>query len=400
MADHPPGARSPRLSPWGVDALLAVAVATVLSAVIAAEQGGRQAPDPLAYLWALGLGALMLVRRRYPRLVLLVTALGLFTYYAAGYPAIGLAVPAAVALFSAAEARRLIAAVATAVTLVVVSLFFRLLDGQDVAFVVGYDLVGHVALMAAAIALGDSVRGRRAERAQRAQIAELTARQYAQEAETRIQAERLAIARDLHDSIGHTVSVISLHTDVASEALETDRAATARALAVIRDTVGAAGRDLRRTVGLLRTPTEPAPTMVSIRNVDNLVAAARASGITVAIDVRLPCDLPVTVDAAGFRIVQEAVTNAVRHSGATDLTIGVWVEEGALRLRIADNGDGAPGGPTGPTGPAGAAAGEVIVGHGLAGMTERAAALGGTLTARREGHGFVVAASLPLEPPS
>ncbi|WP_084958450.1 sensor histidine kinase [Thermoactinospora rubra] len=378
--------RRVRIPPRGVDALVGAGVTLAVSVVISAGQGGRQHPDALAYVWAAGLGALMLIRRHHPRTVLALSALGLFAYYAAGYPAVGLAVPVAAALFSAAEAGRLRAAVVTALTVVGFSLLFRLLEGQDAAFVVGYDLIPHLALMAAAVALGDGVRSRRSQQAQQRQIAELTARQYAQEAERRVHAERLAIARDLHDSIGHTVSVISLHADVAREALSRDQAAVADALGLIRDAATRTMRELRRTVALLRTPGEPPRSSASLSNLESLADTARAAGIAVETAVSVPGRLPDTVDAAAYRIAQEAVTNVVRHSAATRLSITGRVEGGALHLCVADDGTAVPA--------------AVPMGHGIAGMSERARSLGGTLTARREEGGFVVRAELPLEGPS
>ncbi|HEY6799360.1 MAG TPA: histidine kinase, partial [Agromyces sp.] len=219
---------SGRLPGWVVDALIGITVAVLVSLVITADQGGRQRPDVIAYLWAVGLGTLMLVRRRHPLIVLAVSALGLFAYYAAGYPAIGLAVPIAAALFSAAEFGHALAAVITAVLVTVVSVGFRLLEGQSFSLVVGYELVGHLALMAAAIALGDSLRSRREVQAAARRLTELSARQARLDADARVHAERLAIARDLHDSVGHDASVISLHAEVGREAAGHDDEATRR----------------------------------------------------------------------------------------------------------------------------------------------------------------------------
>jgi signal transduction histidine kinase len=368
-----------------VDALLGAGVTAVVSVVISADQAGHQEPDALAYLWAAGLGALMLARRHYPRAVLAVSVLGLFAYYAAGYPAVGLAVPVAAALFSAAEAGRLGAAVAGALVALGTSLWVRLLQGQDAAFVLGFDLVPHVALMAAAIALGDGLRSRRAQQAQQREVARLQAQQYARDAERRVHAERLAIARDLHDSLGHTVSVISLHADVAREALGRDEAAAREALTLIRDAASRTMRELRSTVALLRSPGEPAAGLVSLAGVGPVLRAARDAGIEVVEDIDVPGPLPDTVDAAAYRIVQEAVTNVVRHSGASRVHVAAHADDEALLLTVSDDGAGAASTRSG--------------GHGIAGMAERARALGGELTATAGGAGgFTVRARLPLEP--
>ncbi|WP_018654462.1 sensor histidine kinase [Actinomadura flavalba] len=368
-----------RVPAWTVDGTLAVGVAVTVSVLIASNHGGRHGPGGVAFLWAAGLGALMFARRRYPRLVLIVSVLGLFAYYAAGFPAIGLAVPLAAALFSAAEAGRPALAAGAAAVAVAVSLAFRLAEGQDAAYVVGYELAGHVALMAAAIALGDALRARRAQQAEQRRVTELTARQRERDAERRAHAERLAIARDLHDSLGHTVAVISLHADVAREAPgPPERNA---ALDVVKDAAGTALRELRRTVAVLRAPGEP-PASPSLASLPELVAPAESAGLEVTTDVDVP-GLPGTVDSAAYRIVQESVTNAVRHADAARLAVSARVSGGTLHLTVRDDGAADPGPP----------------GHGIAGMTERARALGGTLTAAREPDGFVVRATLPLEEP-
>ncbi|MEU3167956.1 histidine kinase [Streptosporangium sp. NPDC006930] len=372
-----------RLPPWAVDALIGVGVTLVLSIVISSGQGGRQSPDPIAHLWAVGLGALMLVRRRHPTAVLAVTALGLFAYYAAGHPAVGVAVPVAAALFSAAEFGRLVHAVVTATVVIAVSLFFRLIEGEDFSFVVGYELAGHVLLMAAAIALGDGLRSRRTVQAGARRIAELTAQRYRQEADARLHAERLAIARELHDSIGHTTSVISLHADVARESLGHDESRTRAALDLIKSTSTCTMSELRRTVALLRAPDENPRSVLSLSSVGSLRETAAAAGIDLDLEMRVTTELPATVDACAFRIVQEAVTNIVKHSRGTRARV-VALDDGAvLRLSVTDDGPGQDP--------------DSGAGHGIAGMRERAETLGGTLTAGRESTGFTVRAVLPLE---
>ena len=384
--------------PWVADVLLGLGVAATVSIVISANEGGRHGPERVAYLWAVGLGALMLARRRYPVLVLAVTVLGLFAYYAAGYPAIGLAVPVAAALFSAAEYGRLAAAVTAAVVVTVVSVAFRLAEGQDFAFVVGYELAGHLLLMGAAIALGDSVRSRRAAQADARRIAELTAARYQQEADTRVQHERMAIARDLHDSLGHTVSVIALHADVAREALGRDEAAARSALELIRSAASRSMVDLRRTVTLLRSSDDQPRTVVSLANLDAVTQAAGAAGFDVDAQVDLAEPVPAPVEAAAFRIVQEAVTNVVRHSTGSRVEIRVRQDERHLILSVTDTGADARAETETEAPPAVARTGPA--GHGIAGMRERAESLGGRLTATPVPGGFAVHAELPLVGPA
>lgn len=371
---------------WLVDALLGGAVAIVVAIVISADQGGRQDPDIIAYLWAVGLGALMLARRHYPVVVLMVTALGLFAYYAAGYPAVGVAVPVAAALFSAAELGRLLWAAATAAVVAAVSVFFRLMEGQNVTVVVGYELAGHVMLMAAAIALGDSVRSRRAVQANARRIGELTAKQIQQDADARVHAERLAIARDLHDSIGHTTSVISLHADVAREAINRDDDSAREALALIKRTAGRTMTELRATVELLRSPREERRPVMTIADLESLIQPAVEAGIEVEVANALPSGLPATTETAAYRIIQESITNIAKHSTATQAIVTVARIDDMVNLTVIDN--GAP-----PSEPAGD---DPHHGYGIVGMRERAEALGGRLSAGYEATGFAVRVMLPV----
>ncbi|MDR7273638.1 sensor histidine kinase [Catenuloplanes atrovinosus] len=398
-----------RIPPWSADALLGIAVTGTLAAVISARQGGDVAPGPIAYAWAVGLGALMLARRHHPRAVLLTSAFGLCAYYAVGYPAVGVGVPLAAALFSAAEAGFLRWSVLTAAGVLGLSLMFRLLEGQSAAFVVGYDLITHVTLMAAAIALGDGLRSRRAQR-------ELQLRENL----SRVREERLAIARDLHDSVGHGVSVISLHVDVAREAVPPGNEALDEALLRIRQAADRTMSDLRGAVGVLRGA-------VSLDDLSPVLDPARTAGFDVSVRVAPEArELPELVDAAAYRIVQEAVTNVLRHaSSASRVSVSATVSAGLLHLTISDDGppdrnpprerysghepadNGAPAPGSGmatagsnttgaDNGATAAGSGMGGTGHGLAGMAERARALGGALRTRHGAEGFTVEAELPL----
>ncbi len=370
-----------------LDLLLGVAVTLVIALVISAEQGGRQDPDALAYLFACGFGVLMLVRRRFPVAVLVVTMCLLFAYYIFDYPAIGLAVPVAAALYSAAELEHLSAAIVVSLLLIIVSTYFRILDGQTIAYLLGYELVSTLTLMAAAIALGDSTRSRRALRIEQEQTARLIAQEHAYRAEQQVQAERVRMARDLHDVIGHSISVISLHADVAREAIGDNDDEARQALAHIRAASAETMRELRATVKLLRNPIREAPdrSITSLANLATLVESASQSGLQMDLQIEGAVrDLPATVDMAAYRIIQEALTNIIRHAGATRVALTIGIDAQALRLQLSDNGPATPG--------------PVTPGSGIAGMTERARLLGGTLTAQaRPTGGFAVSATLPLE---
>jgi signal transduction histidine kinase len=241
--------------------------------------------------------------------------------------------------------------------------------------------------MAAAVAIGDGVRARRgwrAEQRQRAQEAEL---EREREAARRVQEERLRIAREVHDVLAHSVAVISLHTDVADEAIVDDPAAAQAALGRIRTASRDTMRELRTTIGLLRVADRPEPDApAGLDQIDQIVSAATAGGLRVAVEVHGERHaVPAVVDATGYRIVQEALTNTLRHANANGARVCVRYAADRVEIRVTDDGCGPGGTPGG--------------GHGLTGMCERAALLGGHVRAggRPEG-GFAVEASLPLVP--
>lgn len=365
------------------DLLLAVLVAAVLAAVVTAAGAMGDGVRPLAYLWAVGFGLVMLLRRTHPVLVLALTTVGFFSYYASGFPAIGVGVPMAAALYSAAEAGAVRAAVVTAVVVLGLSTAYRLSVGQGVAFVLGYELVYHASLMAAAIALGHVVRVGRALRRRTEQVTGLLVRQGELDAAARLREERLALARELHDSLGHSLSVAGLYAQVAQEAGD-DRAAGARALALVRDSVRDGLTQLRGTVSVLRDPRPTEDDAPGLAEIGDLMTAPRAAGYDATAHVD-DLDVPPAVGSAAFRVVQEAVTNAIRHSNGQRIAVTVRGEPGGpLGVTVWDDGR-PPGRPESPTG------------HGLEGMRERLRALGGTLTVDADHSGWTVRATIPTE---
>ncbi|HEX7349987.1 sensor histidine kinase [Brachybacterium sp.] len=384
----PPPAGGARLEARLADAALAVSVTLVIALVISIDPA---AGSPwLGLACAAVFGTLLLARRRFPVSVLVVTILAVFVYYAAGFPPIGMVLPAVGALYSAAELRRTPWAIGCAAVLIAVSLYFRLDETDPQAALNGFTVVTELALAAAALALGVAVRQGREARERSARIAELTAAEEALAAEARMQAERVRIARDLHDTIGHTLSVASLHAAVAGEA--TEEASQRAALTEVRTATSDALRELRRTVKVLRDepPVGPEPAL-GLASLDRVFEAARAAGLQVQDEIAVETDaLPRAVDAAAFRIVQESVTNVLRHADASTVRVRAALREDVLTLRISDDGRGTDGHAPPVT----------RSGAGLRGMQERAALQGGTLTAGplttgpgREG--FLVEARLP-----
>lgn len=248
------------------------------------------------------------------------------------------------------------------------------------------EFVSVIALVGVAAAIGDTTRNRRAyvaEVERRAEEAELRAEE---EAKRRVEEERLRIARELHDITAHSMSVIAVQSGAAAHVIDTDPSAAKRALEDIRRTSREALQELRTVLGGMRErgeemPLAPAP---SLARLDELVRQIDEAGYEVTVETGGDLDdLPQLADTTGYRIVQEALTNVMRHAQRGPVTVQVIAEDDRLSLQVTDSGGATP-----------AAHAE---GHGIMGMRERALALGGTFEAgpRPEG-GWKVAATLPL----
>jgi signal transduction histidine kinase len=201
--------------------------------------------------------------------------------------------------------------------------------------------------------------------------------------------ERVRIARELHDVVAHAISVIVLQARGGRRSLATDPGETREALDMIEATGSQALAEMRRLLGMLRRDDEeialaPQP---SLRYLDTLTAQVREAGLPVELSVEgEPIELSPGVDLSAYRIVQEALTNALKHAGPATARVVVRYRENDLELEIADTGLGA-----------GAGAGDGG-GHGLAGMRERVSVYGGKIEAgSQDGGGFAVRARLPLD---
>jgi signal transduction histidine kinase len=202
--------------------------------------------------------------------------------------------------------------------------------------------------------------------------------------------ERVRIARDLHDVVAHNISVINVQAATALHLADRQPERAIEALSTIHGVSRQALVELRSILGVLRAvdddlPRDPAP---SLSNLDDLVATARSAGLQVRVSGdELGAALPRAVDVAAYRIVQEALTNAARHAAGSTAVVRMASDDGHLLVEVEDSG--------GAKVQSLAASGS---GQGIAGMTERAEALGGTLAAgRRPEGGFSVRARLPLD---
>jgi signal transduction histidine kinase len=259
--------------------------------------------------------------------------------------------------------------------------------------------------MLAAAAMWFVGAGVRERRKYRAGVAEQAERQQRDDTERRrhaLQEERLRIARELHDVLAHSLSVVTVQAGVGRRVGATQPAEALRALRTVEEASRAALDELRRVLSLLRSddepggtghPGEPGPALAPVpglADLDGLTTLVEKAGTPVRVD--LTGDVAAVPPAAGltaYRIVQEALTNVVRHAPGAAATVRVSVVAGGVRVRVTDTGP--------PAGPA-IAADAVTAGHGIAGMRERAAIFGGTLDAGPlPGGGFQVAAFLPVQ---
>ncbi|MEU7658722.1 sensor histidine kinase [Streptomyces lincolnensis] len=340
-------------------------------------------PFWLGCLIAAAVGLPIAVRRRLPLAVLAVVLAALATaslldiprepYAAAGLAAylVALAEPArrsvpalAVTLAVAGGAVYLGEAVVTPAG-----------DGRDAVGVAGLVLL----VVGGAWGAGFAVRGRRAR----------GARELRRRSERALDEERLRIARELHDIVSHNLSLIAVKAGVAGHVAEADPREARAALKVIEETSRSALAEMRRTLGVLRTEGAPLGPAPGLDHLDSLAEEANRAGVDVDLTVRATKDLAEGIQLTVYRIVQESLTNAVRHAAPTRCRVTVEASEREIRIDIAD--EGPPPGPGRPVR-------ELPGGHGLLGIRERAMMYGGSFEAgpRPEG-GFAVSVRLPTE---
>jgi signal transduction histidine kinase len=384
-----------RLPVQAQDAMLAVFV--TLFQIMGTQQAAANQPearpladpDSLGYALLTVAGVALLVRRRWPVAVFATTVAVSLAYYAAHYPDgpgwVGLFV-ATYTLTAQGDGHRSLRLAAAGIAVLAVGwLLAADLESFNPAGWVFFRI--GTAVMAAT--LGESVRGRRvlaAEAVARAERAEQTKEE---EARRRVDAERLRIAREVHDTVAHAIAVINVQAGVTAHVLDKRPQQARETLVTIEQTSARALDELRATLGVLRDPEDRRAPTPGLGQVDELVGMAREAGLDVKLEVASPPrDLPSAVDQAAYRILQESITNAIRHAGPARVTVSLTYGPDELELRVADDGRGPPD--------AGHGADR---GQGIVGMRERAALLGGELTAGpRPGGGFQVQASLPLPP--
>ncbi|WP_433179630.1 sensor histidine kinase [Actinoallomurus sp. CA-150999] len=268
--------------------------------------------------------------------------------------------------------------------------------------------VGPAAWLLLPTVLGSTVRLRRAYLEEVKARAEHAERTREEEARHRVAAERMRIARELHDVVAHHLVLANMQAGTAAHLVRTHPDQVQEILADLSGTTSAALRELKATVGLLRqaddpaAPTEPVP---GLARLSDLTGSFEPAGLKVTVSTEgEPRSLSPGVDLTAFRIVQEALTNVTKHADTSTAWVNLAYAQDRLTVTVTDDGGGpTPSGPTpsrpAPSGPAPSVAPNT--GFGLVGMRERALSVGGRLRtgARPEG-GFQVTAELPLHPAS
>ncbi|MFJ1598895.1 sensor histidine kinase [Streptomyces sp. NPDC088261] len=382
------GGRERRV-PW--PSTLALAVLVVVGTVFAGRHQHRTGLDVYAFLLLLAGPALLLFRRRHPVVAVYGVVAATLVYLGAGYPYGPVFVTVVVAAFAAIAAGHRHAAwgavgLLWAGHVLLTHWLYRWLPpAGDHAAPWGQEVV-IAAWVAAVCAAAELLRVRREQWAKEDAEREAAERRRTDE-------ERMRIARELHDVLAHSISVINVQAGVGLALLDADPEQARSALTTIKAASKEALGEIRQVLDTLRTPGDapraPAP---GLDRLPELVEQAAGAGLTV--EVRREGEaapLPPGTDLAAFRIIQEALTNVVRHSGSRTARITLGYERGTsgraprlLRIRIDD---------TGPATHGDAGGG----GNGLVGMRERTAALGGTIEAGPgPDGGFRVHATIPL----
>jgi signal transduction histidine kinase len=337
-------------------------------------QPDRRPVDWFAALLLLSAGLSLIWMRKYPVQVLAFTAGAFLLYLLREYPYGSMAFSPLIAAFNAILTGHRAAAWITGALLYAGHLGGRFL--LDLDRPQPFEMLAIGVWFAVLLAIAEIVRVRRERMADRMRAHAETERRRAGE-------ERLRIAQELHDVVAHHISLINVQAGVALHLVDSKPEQTATALAAIKDASKEALVELRSLVGILRSDDEEAPRapVPGLARLDELVSRTRQAGLDVRTTVQGEHrPLPAHVDAAAYRIIQESLTNIVRHAKASRATVRVGYGDSAITLQVDDDGRG----------------GTAPEGNGITGMRERAAALGGTFSAGPTSGGFRVSARLPF----
>jgi signal transduction histidine kinase len=358
--------------------LLAAAVAVpVLMDAWWNEPGSRQA-DPITYALAIGSVLALLGRRRWPAAVAVVTGAALTGLYVLGHHGELLNLPVIVALYAVAVRIDRRTTVVVAILASAWSGVLGFTSDEPIGARGGFPVLELIWPLVP-LAIGDAVRSRR-------ELAVHAAADRERDARRRVEDERARMARDLHDVVAHTLAAVTVQMTAAAAAFDTDPGTARQALHQARASSRAAMEELRATVALARHDPSLAPAP-DLDRVAELAGPLRAAGMQVTVhDDHDLVDVSGAVALAAYRVVQEALTNVVRHSDARHVEVSLRPGSGGLVVEVVDDGTAGPG--RAPAPPVG--------GFGLIGMAERVRAVGGHV---EHGHlpdsGFRVRAVLP-----
>jgi signal transduction histidine kinase len=379
-AERAPARRASLVS----DSALAAALAVVLSVgtyFSAWHQHGHRSVDAGAIALVVASAGALALRRRYPVAVLALVFGTTLIYFVLGYASGPIWLALIVAYYTATACGHRLAAVIAGVAGLAIFpwLDYLLRDGSPPSLA---GLAALAAWLLVVLGAGEAVRIRRERAAAAARIEEEEARRQASE-------ERLRMARELHDSLGHYLSLISVQSGVALSLNQELPEQARTSLATVKQASKEALSELRSVLDILRQDGERAPRSptATLARLSDLVAQATAPGLEVRAETEGSVrPLPFGVDLAAYRIVQEALTNVARHAGPATATVRVIYGEDDVTVQVDDDGGGRTGDPQPPAS-----------GNGIAGMRERVAALGGELdVGPRPGGGFRVRARFPL----
>ncbi len=239
-------------------------------------------------------------------------------------------------------------------------------------------------------ALGESVRTRRVIAADALERAELAERTREEEARARVDEERLRIAREVHDTVAHAIAIINVQSGVTAHLLEKRPERIRETLEAIQQTSSQALREMRSILGVLRDADDGRVPHPGLGQIDELIAKARHAGLDIMLEsAPQTAALPSAVDSAAYRILQESITNVIRHVGPTRVTVGLDYRVDSLELSVTNERAHTPRN----------GARSVVPGRGIIGMRERCQLLGGDLDAGPIADGgFAVTARLPFAP--
>ncbi|WP_248959578.1 sensor histidine kinase [Sphaerisporangium perillae] len=408
-------AASLRLPVPAQDVLLALFITVMQVQGTIVRNVGEVVQRPLTDLGNLGYvllivsGVVVAVRRRWPVPVFVTAALASLVYFGLDFPDGPGWLALFIALYTVAaygDGRRSLVIAGVGTSVLAIGWLVAAADIEPRA-AIGW-VFFRIGASVMSAALGESVRSRQVIAAEAQERAELAERTREEEARARADAERLRIAREVHDTVAHAIAIINVQSGVTAHVLDKRPEVAREALRAIEQTSSRALREMRAILGVLRDDDgdddgrAPYP---GLGQIDELAAKAREAGLDIKLEETSPAvPLPSAVGSAAYRIVQESITNVVRHVGPTRVTVVLNPGIDVLEIRVTDEGRRAAPGhdsadPPLPARHPTSSGSSAKPGRGIVGMRERCQLLGGELDAGPiPGGGFEVKARLPLAP--